>query len=150
MKNIKNIHNAVLDLQLIKKSCNFILSILPPSKSIFSILFQPILDLCLILVIKYCVPLFIGTFIQNLSIKTWKMSKNLIFSDFWELYPVSLFWTNNNFLLSQTKFISSKHTCSPTTSVNIRISPLSVLYLWPHKIGKNRIFWKKNIYIAKF
>ena len=55
--------------------------------------------------------------------------------------PVSLFWTNNNLLFSRTKFISSKHTCSPTTPVNIRIAYLTVLYLWHHKIGKNRIFW---------
>ena len=55
--------------------------------------------------------------------------------------PVSLFWTNNILLLSQTMFISSKYTCSPTTSVNIRIASLTVLYLWHHKTDKNRIFW---------
>ena len=54
---------------------------------------------------------------------------------------VSLLWTNNNLLLSQTKFISSKHTCSPTTPVNIRIASHTVLYLWHNKIDKNLIFW---------
>ena len=62
--------------------------------------------------------------------------------------PVSLFWTNNNLLLSQTKSISSKHTCSPTTPVNIRITSLSVLYLWHHKLGKNRIFLVKTKYCS--
>ena len=62
--------------------------------------------------------------------------------------PVSLFWSNNNLLFSQTKFISSEHACSSTTPVNIRIAYLTVLYLWHHKIGKNRIFLVKTKYCS--
>ena len=60
---------------------------LPPSTSIFSIVFPPILGLCLMLIIKCRVPSFTGAFIQNVSSKTWKMSKNVIFSDFCNVYP---------------------------------------------------------------
>ena len=77
----------------------------------------------------------------SLGSKGWN---HLPFGDFWEFHPVSLFCTNNILLFSQTKFISSKHTCSPTTPVNIRIAYLTVLYLWHHKIGKNLIFCEKQ------
>ena len=59
---------------------------LPPSRSIFSTIFQPILSVCLILVISYYVPLFIGAFIQNLSTKLEKCKTNTIFSDFCDFY----------------------------------------------------------------
>ena len=56
--------------------------------------------------------------------------------------PISPFWTNNNPLLGQTKYISSKHMSFPTSSSNIRNSSRPAPYFWRHKIGKNHILWK--------
>ena len=102
---------------------------------------------CLIPVIKYSVPLIISVFVQNLSTKTWKCQKKIWFLVIFEMFtPVSLFWTNNNTMLGQTKSISSKPMIFPTSSVNIGILSRQALYLWRHKIGKNRIFLEKTKY----
>ena len=121
---------------------------LPPSRSIFSILFQPIPSWCLIPVIKYCVPLIRSVFVQNLSTKTWKCQKIRFLVIFETFTPVSLFWTNNSTLLGQTKSIFSKPTIFPTSSVNIGIWSRQALYLWHHKIGKNRIVLENTKYCS--
>ena len=87
---------------------------------------------------------------QNLSTKTWKCQKIWFLVIFETFTPVSLFWTNNNTLLDQTMSISSKPMFFPTSSANIGILPRLALYLWRHKIGKNRIFFGKYEILLNF